>query len=182
MVFLEFPCFFYDLVDVGNLVSGSSTFSKSSLYIWNFSVHVLLEPSLMDFEHYLASMWNKFSCISLDILWHCPSLRLEWKLIFFQSCGHCWVFQICWHIECSTLTASSFRIWNSSTGIPSPPLALFVVMLPKAHLTSPSRMSDSRWIITPPGLSGSLRPLLHCFSMYSCHFLLISSDSDGSLP
>ena len=44
-------------------------------------------------------------------------------------------FQIWWHIECSTFTASSFRIWNSSTAIPSPPLALFVVMLPKAHLT-----------------------------------------------
>ena len=58
------------------------------------------------------------------------------KTDIFQSCGHCWVFQICWHIECSTFTASSFRIWNSSTGIPSPPLALFVVMLPKAHLTA----------------------------------------------
>ena len=46
----------------------------------------------------------------------------------FQSCGHCWVFQNCWHIEFSTFTASSFRIWNSSTGIPSPPLVLFVVL------------------------------------------------------
>ena len=45
------------------------------------------------------------------------------KTDLFQSCGHCWVFQICWHIECSTFTASSFRIWNSSAGIPSPPLA-----------------------------------------------------------
>ena len=52
-----------------------------------------------------------------------------------------------WHIECSTLTASSFRTWNSSIGIPSPPLALCVVMLPKAHLTSNSRMSGSRWVI-----------------------------------
>ena len=58
------------------------------------------------------------------------------KIDLFQSCGPCCVFQICWHIECSTFTASSFRIWNSSTGIPSPPLALFVVMLPKAHLTA----------------------------------------------
>ena len=58
------------------------------------------------------------------------------KTDLFQSCGHCWVFQICWHIECSTFTASSFRIWNSSTGIPSPPLALFVVMLSKANLMS----------------------------------------------
>ena len=55
------------------------------------------------------------------------------KTDLFQSCGHCWVFQICWHIECSTFTASSFRIWNSSTRALSPPLALFVVMLLKAH-------------------------------------------------
>ena len=78
----------------------------------------------------------------------------------FQSCGHCWVFQMCWHIECSTFRASSSRIWNSSTGIPSPPLALFVVILSKAHLTSHSRMSDSRLVITPSWLSGSWRSFL----------------------
>ena len=83
------------------------------------------------------------------------------KTDLFQSCGHCWVFQICWHIECSTFTASSFRIWNSSTRIPSPPLALFVVMLPKAHLTSRSRMSGSGWVITPSWLSGLWRYLGH---------------------
>ena len=55
-VCLELPCFFYDPMDVGNLISGSSAFSKSSLYIWKFSVHILLKPSLKDFEHYLASM------------------------------------------------------------------------------------------------------------------------------
>ena len=68
------------------------------------------------------------------------------KTDLIQSCGLCWVFQICWHIEYSTFTASSFRIWNSSTGIPSPPLAMFIAMLSKAHLTSHSRMSGSRWI------------------------------------
>ena len=145
------------------------------------------------------------------------------KTDLFKSWGHCQVFQICWHIECSNFTASSFRIWNSSTlkrpwcwerlraggegnnrgwdgwmasptqgmrvwinsgswwwtgrpgllqyvglqrlghdwvtehnWIPSPPLALFVVMLPKAHLTLHSRMSGSRWLITPSWLSGSL--------------------------
>ena len=67
------------------------------------------------------------------------------KTDLFQSRGHCWVFQICWHIECSTFIASSFRVWNSSTGITSPSLALFEVMIPKAHLTSHSRMSGSRW-------------------------------------
>ena len=74
------------------------------------------------------------------------------KTDLFQSCGHWWVFQICWHIECSIFTASSFRIWNSSTGIPSPPPALFVVMLSKVHLTSHSRMSGSRSVITPSWL------------------------------
>ena len=79
------------------------------------------------------------------------------KTDLFQSCGHCWVFQICWHIECSPFTASSFRLCNSSAGIPSSLLALFIVMPPKTHLTSDSRMSGSRWVITPPWLSGSLR-------------------------
>ena len=55
-VFLEFSCFFYDPTDVGNLISGSSAFSKSSLNIWKFLVHVLLKPSLENFEHYFASM------------------------------------------------------------------------------------------------------------------------------
>ena len=54
--FLELSCFFYDLMDVGNLISGFSAFSKSSLCIWNFSVHILLKPSLNDFEHYFASV------------------------------------------------------------------------------------------------------------------------------
>ena len=85
------------------------------------------------------------------------------KTDLFQSCGHCWVFQLCWHIECSTLSASSFRILNSSAGIPLPPLALFVLRLPKAHLTSDSRMSNSRWVTTPSWLSGSLRQFF-CYS------------------
>ena len=97
------------------------------------------------------------------------------KTDLLHSCGHCWVFQICWHIEWSTFTASSFRIWNSSAGIPSPPLALFLVMLPKAHLTSHSRMSGSRWMITPLWLFGSWRSFLYSSSVYSYHLFLISS-------
>ena len=50
-IFLEFPCFLSDPTDIGNLISGSSAFSKSSLYIWNFSVHVLLKARVKDFEH-----------------------------------------------------------------------------------------------------------------------------------
>ena len=59
-VFLEFSCFFYDSMDVGNLISA---FSKSSLNIWKFSVHILLKSSLKDFEHYFASMQNKCNCM-----------------------------------------------------------------------------------------------------------------------
>ena len=55
-VFLEFSCFFYDPTDVGNLISGSSAFSKSSLNIWKFMVHILLKPHLENFEHYFASV------------------------------------------------------------------------------------------------------------------------------
>ena len=100
-----------------------------------------------------------------------PFFAVGMKTDLFQSCGHCWVFQMCWHVEYGTFTASSFRIWNSSTGIPSPPLALFVVMLSKAHLTSHSRMSGSRWVwvITPSWLSGSWRSFLYSSSLYSCH-------------
>ena len=104
------------------------------------------------------------------------------KTDLFQSCGHCWVFQICWHIECSTFTVSSFRIWNSSTGIPSHPLALFVVMLPKAHLTLHSRMSGSRWVITASWLFGSWRSFLYSSSVSSCHLFLISSAYVRSIP
>ena len=55
-VFMELSCFFYDPVDVGNLISGSSAFSKSSLNIWKFTVHILLKPGLENFEHYFASV------------------------------------------------------------------------------------------------------------------------------
>ena len=68
------------------------------------------------------------------------------KTDIFQSCGHCWVFQICWHIECNTLTTSYFSVWNSSTGIPSHPLALFIVILPKAHwLCIPGCLGLGEW-------------------------------------
>ena len=90
------------------------------------------------------------------------------KTDLFQSCGHWWVFHNCWHNEYSTFTASSFRIWNSSAGILSLPLAFFIViMLPKAHLTSHFSMSGSSWVTTPSWLS---RPLRHFFGKF-CVFL-----------
>ena len=62
-VFLELPCFLPDLVNVGNLISGSSAFSKPSLYIWKFLVHTLLKPSLKDLEYNLANMFNECKCM-----------------------------------------------------------------------------------------------------------------------
>ena len=106
-VFLEFSCFFYDPTDVGNLISGSSAFSKSSWNISTFSVYILLKPRLENFEHYFASMWNECNCVAV---W--AFLGIGMKTDLCQSCGYCWVFQICWHIECSTFTASPLRIWN----------------------------------------------------------------------
>ena len=74
--FLEFSCFFYDPTDVGNLIPGSSAVSKSSLNIWNFSVHILLESSLENFEYLLACEMSAWCC-SLYNLWLCFSLGLE---------------------------------------------------------------------------------------------------------
>ena len=126
--------------------------------------------------------WSGVPLPSPSILWHCLFLGIGMKTDLFQYCGHCWGFQICWHIECSTFTASSFRIWNSSTGIPSLPLALFIVMFSKAHLTSHSRMSGSRWVITPLWLSGSWRYFLYNSSVYSGHLFSMSSASVRSIP
>ena len=156
-VVLELSCFFHDPADVGNLISGSSAISKSSLNIWKFTVHVLLKPGLENFEHYFTRVWDECNCA---VAWAFFGIAFLWDWNGnwpFQSCVHCCVFQICWHIECSTFTASSFRTWNTSTGIPLPPLALFRGMLLKAHLTSYSRMSGSRWVITPLWLSGTWR-------------------------
>ena len=111
-VFLELSCFFDDPTDVVNLIFGSSAFSKPSLNIRKFTVHVLLKPGLENFEHYFTSMWDEYNCA---VVWTFFGIGMKTNL--FQSCGHCWVFQICWHIECSTFTASSFRIWNSSSRI-----------------------------------------------------------------
>ena len=79
--------------------------------------------------------------------------------------------KFCWHIECSSLTASSFRIWNNSAGIPSPLITLLTVMLPKAHFISHFRMSGSRWVTTPSWLYWLLRCFLYS-SVYSCHLFL----------
>ena len=147
--------------------SGSSQF----VYCWSLTWRILsitllaceMSAIVRQFEHSLAL----------------PFFGIGMKTDLFQSYGHCWVFQTCWHIECSTFTASSFRMWNSSTGMPSPPLGLFVVMLPKAQLTLHSRMSGS---------SDNYPDYLGCEDFFctvllcSCHLFLISSVSVKFVP
>jgi len=72
---LELSCFFDDPTDVGNLFSGSSAFSKSSLNIWKFMVHVLLKPGLENFEHYFASIWDECNCA---VLWTFFGIAFLW--------------------------------------------------------------------------------------------------------
>ena len=93
-VFLKFSCFFYDPTDVANLISGSSASSESSLYIWKFSVHILLKPSLKDFEYYLASMGNEYNCMvvctffGIALLWDWNEngpFPVLWSLLSFPN-------------------------------------------------------------------------------------------------
>ena len=82
-VFLELSCFFDDPTDVGNLISGSSAFSKSSLNIWKFSVGILLKPGFENFEHYFASVWDEGNCTVVWTFFGIAFLsELEWKLTF----------------------------------------------------------------------------------------------------
>ena len=143
----------------------SLPFSKLSLCICKSLVHVLLKPSLKEYSILLARIWNEHNCL---VVWQLHEMSTTFfgigmKTDIFQSYSYCLVFQICWHIECNTLTASYFRIWNSTPRIPSAPLSLFLVMLPKTHLTSHSRMSGSRWVTTPSWLSWSL--ILFCVAL-----------------
>ena len=101
---------FYYPADVGNLISGSSAFSKSSLNIWKFMVHILLKSSLDNFEHYLLACEMNAILQQFEHSLALPFFGIRMKTDLFQSCGRCLVFQICWHIEGSTFIASSFMI------------------------------------------------------------------------
>ena len=89
--FLELPCCFDDPTDVGNLISGSSAFSKSTLNIWKFMVHRLLKPNLENFEHYLASLWNECNCALVWTFFGIAFLGIGKKNDPLH--GHCWVSQ-----------------------------------------------------------------------------------------
>ena len=86
-VFLELSCFFDDPVDIGNLISGSSAFSKTSLNIWKFSVHVLLKPGLENFEHYFTSVWDECNCA---VVW------AFFEIAFLRYWNENWPFPVLW--------------------------------------------------------------------------------------
>ena len=163
---MELSCFFDDPTDVSNLISGSTAFSKSSLNIQKFMVQVLLKPHLENFKHYFANVWDECNCV---VVWKFFGISFLWDW------NENWPFPVLWPLLSFTnllaywvqhFNSIIFSIWNSSTGNPSPPLALFIVMLPKAHLTSHSRMPGSRWKTTPSWLSGSLKSFLYRSSVY----------------
>ena len=89
MFFLELSCFFSDPADVGNLISGSSAFSKTSLNIWKFTVHVLLKPGLENFEHYLLACEMSAIVQYFEQSLALPFFGIGMKTDLFQSCGRC---------------------------------------------------------------------------------------------
>ena len=121
-VFLELSCFLDDPADVGNLISGSSAFSKTSLNNWKFVVHVLLKPGLENVEHYFTSVWDECNCavvwafFGIAFLWSwnenwpfpvliCISryITLESMCVYVQSLSHVW---LCDPMDCSPLGSS----------------------------------------------------------------------------
>ena len=177
-VFLELSCFFVNPADIGNLISGSPAFSKTSLNNWKFTVHVLLKPGLENFEHYFTSMWDECSCavvwafFGIAFLWDWNEnwpFPVLWPLLSFPNLLAYWVQ----HFHSIIFQDLKELNWNSITSR---------VMFPKAHLTSHSRMSASRWVITPSWSSGSWRSFLYSSSVFSCQLFLIFSASVRSLP
>ena len=119
-VFLEFSCIFCDPVDIGNLISGSSAFSKSRLNIWKFSVQVLLKPNLENFEHYFASVWDDCSCaviwafFGIAFLWDWNEnwpFPVLWPLLSFPNLLACWVQ----HFDSIIFQDLKYLSWNSIT-------------------------------------------------------------------
>ena len=99
-VFLELSCFFDDPADVGNLISSSSAFPKTSLNIWKFTVHILLKPGLENFEHYFTSLWDECNCavvwtfFGIAFLWNWnenESFLVLWPLLSFPNLLADWV-------------------------------------------------------------------------------------------
>ena len=99
-VFLELSCYFHDPADVGNLIFGSSAFSKTSFNIWKFMIYVLLKPGLENFEHCFTSMWDECNCVvvwaffGIAFLWNWNEnwpFPVLWPVLRFPNLLACWV-------------------------------------------------------------------------------------------
>ena len=122
--FLGFSCFFNDLTDVDNLISGLSAFSKSSLNIWKFTVNILLKPSLKNFEHYFACVWDEYDCAAVwaffgiaflwdwndnwpfPVLW--PLLSFPNLLAYWVQHFHSIIFQDLKQLHWNSITSTRF--------------------------------------------------------------------------
>ena len=134
------------------------SWSSQFLYYWRI-IQENFVFGLENFEHYFANVWDECNCVvvwaffGITFIWDWNEnwpFPVLWPLLSFPNLLKYWL---------QHFNSIIFMIWNSSSGIPSPPLALFVLMIPYSHLTAHSRMSDSRWGTTPLWLSRSLRPL-----------------------
>ena len=104
----------------------------------------LLKPGLENFEHYFANVWDEGNFVVVWAFFGIVFLGIRIKTDLFQSCGHCWAFQISWHIDSSTFTESSFRIEIAQLEFHH--VALFIVMLPKPlWLPSPGYLATGEW-------------------------------------
>ena len=137
-----------------------SIFSKFSLNVWRFMVHILLKTGLENFKHYFTSMWDECNCA---VVW------AFFGIAFFWDWNENWPFPVLWRLL-SFPNLLTYWVQHFSQrhllGFEITPLGLFVMMLPKAHLTSHSRLSGSRWVITPSWSSGLWRCFLYCSSVY----------------
>ena len=177
MFFWNSLAFFDDPTDVGNLMSAFSAFSNTSLNIGNFMVHILLKPGLENFEHYLASMWDEGN---YAVVW------LFFGIAFLWDWNENWPLPVLWPLLSFSdllayFTTSSFRIWNSSTGIPSFPLALFEVMLRPTWLCNSEHLALGEWSHHRDYLDREdlFYIVLPCIF---CHLFLISSASVRFIP
>ena len=145
--------------------SGSSRFT----YCWSLAWRIL--SITLPACEVSAIVWIVWAFFGIAFLWDWNENQpfpVLWPLLSFPNVLAYWV---------QHFHSIIFQDLKQLSGIPSPPLALFVVMLSKAHLTSHSRMSGFRWAITPSWLSGLWRSFLYSSSVYSCHLFLIPTAS-----